>query len=247
MKKLILLLLISLAAPKLALAIATAEGTAVGTTGTATTTLSVSHDAGSSGTNCICIFCISWNGTTDTVSAHATDPNYGGQTLQLLNFNNASASGMNIAIWYLMSPPRGSNTAQVNFSASTNAAFVVQTYCGVHQSGPLGFRRVNAAGTTNPITATVTSSIAGDLVVDCISNRGDKSATKDASQTLQASVVGGATSADRQAGMSSETAVGANTVMSWTFTPAGNWNIMTMALEAAPAIVDMGTFGGAAQ
>lgn len=206
----------------------TVEGTASTQIGTGVTQLSWTHDSGASGSNAILIVRVAWNAATDTITAHATDPNYNSQTLTLQTYHTAGAGvTMSTALWYLLDPPRGSFTVQVNFSASANAVAGAQTYAGVDQGTPFGTPSTSQS-TVNATTytATVTSAV-NELVLDTVCSRGDRTTTVDASQTQEHNTNNAAAATDRRLAASRE-AGAASVVMSGSFgggTPYAHFGI----------------------
>lgn len=195
----------------LALAAITVEGTAASNGAVGATTVSVTHDSGATGSSCATLTGVVWRDTTDTVSAAGTPPNFNGVAMTLKQFLN-NGSNTNAALWYLLAPPRGSFTSQVNLSAAANIAIVTQTFCGVDQSTSFGTVVTSVGG---PVSDVVTSA-SGELVVDVLGQTGMAGVTVGAGQTLIGDqLAGSGDGTDRRVSMSYE--AGATSVtMSWT-------------------------------
>lgn len=150
----------------------TVVGTAASAnSGQTVSTYSFAYNSGTTGSNRILMVGISYrNGDSETVSA-AT---YGGQAMTQVGTAQVSANTApdgRIYIYYLLNPPTGSNTLQVNWNSALDQGSVIGavTYAGVDQTTPLR-AFASASGISTAPAATVTSA-ANDLVFGIVSGR----------------------------------------------------------------------------
>lgn len=202
---------------------ATAAGVLIDASNTVTglgTPVTISHTTGT-GANRLMLVGISQKNRT------VTSVTYGGTPLTLVGDNNINANAR-IAIFYLLNPPSGTASVQVNFSSAPDMGAVVNvtTYTGVNQSMPLGTFVSNQAQSATP-SLTVTSAT-GELVYDVISIRNGNS-TPAAGQTQGWNINSGS----EMTGAGSTKAGAASTVMSWTNSGNLNWAMGAVAIKPA--------------
>lgn len=145
---------------------------------------------------------------------------YNGTDLTQL-WSKQAGAGVALSLGYMMvNPSTGSNNVIVTFSASTAFEFVMVALLGTDTSSVAATHRTvyTASDVANGPSVTVADSQSGDLVIDGCVNY-NVGLTVGAGQTVtqqQDSFQG----SSRSMGSSTESASGANTVMSWTATTA---------------------------
>lgn len=200
---------------------------------TSQATMSVSHDSGSTGSSRMTAAKICWRSGSNNISA---GPTYGGNAMTLHHYANDGGL-VSTAIYYLLSPPTGSNPFSVTMSAGDNGAIAVQTYSGVNQSTPFG-TPATAAGSSGAASVTV-SSASGDLVLDAVCRVDGESMTVDGSQTEIAQDGGSiADASTRRIGVSKESGA-ASVSMDWTWASSLSWHHIGTSIIAAAAAADM--------
>ncbi len=193
------------------------EATSVDRTSSSTRTLS--HTSAGSNRVAIVTMCV-----LDGAGLQATYPQYGGLSMTEVTTGPtiAGISGR-VRMFYIINPPTGSTTININFDASTNGPIGVSSYNGVDTSNPI--RGHNQATGTDTTPTVVVSSAVGDMVVDAVS-LAQLLTNAGADQTENYQSLGGGD----DHGSSYE--VGAASVtMSWTGGSA-NWAILAASLRA---------------
>jgi hypothetical protein len=210
------------------------------TSGTATNNLSWSHTA--SGSDRAGLIAIGHSSATPgTVSTWTYGGSSAGVT-ELWDFSAVTYFGNGGAS--IVAPATGAQTVQVTLSGTNDELCAgIVTLNGVHQTTPTGTANTNSgSGGTNTVSIT---SVSGEIVVD-LTYCWSTTIAADASQAMrwEQEGIGGATSG----GMSTETATGASTTMSWTRggTDNNSWTIGGVAfkpsVESFDALRTVGNF-----
>lgn len=145
---------------------------------------------------------------------------------------SAGAESRRIEMWYRVGVSTGSNTVTATMSESMyKISIAALSYCGVHQSVPLGTPAT--ADTASPTAATVdVSSGATELVVDAAMTIGHESFTATAGQTER---LNDATAAGFFYVGSSEKTGAGTTTMSWDLSGADANGIIAVPLKPVAA------------
>ncbi len=168
-----------------------------------------------SGSDRLLVVCVSISLSGDTISGVT----YAGTSMTLAK--SVSTSYYYAYIFYLVNPAEGTNSVQVTGSATFTYYDADSTsYNGVYQTTPL-IETTSATGTSTTITASITPSIDGCLVVDCAvvaSNYGTLTVGAGQTQTHNSSAWTGE-------GVASYTIqnTAASETMSWTNTSSYGW------------------------
>lgn len=134
-----------------------------------------------------------------------------------------------VELWGLVNPTSGAGTITATYTSGVNRDRVGHStsWENVDQANPVG-SFVSGAGTTGgPLTVNAATATGDEAVDICVAN--NQALTVDGSQDEHEN--------DSQdtcyAGMSSETATGASTTMSWTIGSSTNWAVGTISLKQA--------------
>jgi hypothetical protein len=177
--------------------------------------LTFAVDSGSTGSNRVLICGVArFTGLTDVTSV-----TYGGEALTLITGALAeSGSSLGVEMWYRLNPLTGSNNVEVTPGELQRLVAGCVTLAGVNQSTP--FRTAATDATTDTSSALAVTSVVGDWVVSTIAKHDSAEAvTTDGSQTQEWNdVTTQGTSSNNVIGvMSSETASGTSTTMTYTW------------------------------
>jgi hypothetical protein len=200
--------------PLSAHAVPTHDATSTPVTVNGSGTLSRSHTVSGGCTNPFLTVKIGWfsGSGTSTISSVT----YNSVALTEVDTVSDGSNNSNVSMWELINPATGSShDATVTFGVAPNEiTLIVSSYCGVHQTTPLG---TAATGVDVTSTATVTvASAADELVTDAVFLWGPNgSLTVDGSQTQRGNINDPST--EKWAG-GSDKAGAASVVMSWTLT-----------------------------
>ncbi len=194
------------------------------TTATGTTTTSWPH-ATSFGTNRLLVL------TADILQGMAgtgsiSSASYAG--LPLTQAATSRSGSIESELWYLLAPPSGTNTIVVNTLGTTSAMkFSLSDYTGVSQSGLDATSSAN--GTTGTPSASVTTHLAGDLVLSTLSRNSTTAAT-----TNRTSLFNDVSSATLAAASYQVSGAAGSISDTYTGTATQSWFISTAAFKAAP-------------
>jgi hypothetical protein len=163
---------------------------------------------------------------------------YGGQAMTSLDTiyqGGAAGCDVRVRLYYLISPPSGSNTVSISWAGARSGAAVAVGVTGVDVASPFG-TQAKASGNGGTPTVNVTSE-SSQVVVDIMGTNNPVGPSPGAGQTLINSGVcdTGIGRNNTFGGMSYE--AGATTVtMSWSSSGADtNWGIIAVPVKPAPA------------
>jgi uncharacterized repeat protein (TIGR01451 family) len=190
------------------------------------TTLTWAHSMGS-GTNGILIVGVSNRRSNRTVVSVA----YAGMNFQRAGFQNSGANTTRMEMWYLLSPPAGTNNVVVTLSGSAAAVAGAVSFFGVDQTAPIG--AFSSAAGTGPNVSLLMASASNETVVDVIAAPGPGlSLTQGPNQTAQWIGTTG-TAGNEVFGGSSRTAGAAMVSLSWILGASVDWGIGAVSLKPA--------------
>lgn len=161
-------------------------------------------------------------------TGNATTVTLGSQSLTSLG---ARSTGNDYAVemWGLVNPTSGAGTITATYAVSRDRVGHSTSWENVHQATSVGSAASGAGTTAGPLTVAAATDVGDEAVDMAVANA--QALTVDGSQDEHQN--------DSQdtvyAGMSSETATGASTTMSWTIGGSTNWAIITVPLKAANA------------
>jgi hypothetical protein len=136
-----------------------------------------------------------------------------------------------VEMWRLTGVSTGVNAIVIDWADAVFGVVSAASYCGVHQTVPLG-TPATATGITAAPSVAVTSA-ADELVIDALMSGGTATATAGAGQTEQLSLVHSLAFA--LLGVSDE-AGAASVTMSWTLSETDYWAIVAVALKPTSAV-----------
>lgn len=156
---------------------------------------------------------------------------YAGVPLTRIDF--ASAGSCRAEMWFLLAPTIGTNVLNINTSPSSFFYMnFARPYFGVDQ-GPQPHISTKATGSTNTITASVTTTIANTLLIDSITTVANP--TKGAAQTLRGQLAGSNQFSYQHAGASDMQLASAGVgTMTWALSSAAEWETVVAAFAPAP-------------
>lgn len=145
---------------------------------------------------------------------------------------------MRVDEWYLIAPASGSHTTSMTVTGNTDdRRSVWATYSGVAQTSPVDSVTSNL-GTTAAIATTTRTTVANDMLEDCVSHFGTQKLVQGAGQTL----ISTSTVSSSEIGASYEATSSITTTgqMSFTTTGSNDWSYMILAFKAVATAVSTG-------
>jgi hypothetical protein len=137
-----------------------------------------------------------------------------------------------VEMWRLTGVATGVNEIVIDWGGLASGVAAASSYCGVHQTVPLG-TPATATGVTTTPTVAVTSA-ADELVIDALGTGGTATAAVHVSQTERLSL------SNLIPGVAllgaSEEAGAASVTMSWTLSETDYWAIVGVALKPTSAV-----------
>lgn len=180
-----------------------------------------------------------------TAVKYASAAGVGGESLTLLDSVRTVDTNIKTSVWQLVAPSAASGTIHATYASNNDERWIIAV--AVQDSdgtiGPIAFG--TATGSTAPTVNATT--VAGDLVLDFLSvlqgSGGSPTLTVGAGQASVKELEGGTPATGsatnigifEAAGVSSETAAGASTTMSWTISGSASWGVHAFAVKGAAA------------
>lgn len=206
----------------------------VNTGATTATTRSWSHT--SQGNDRILLVGVSINTNTSVSSV-----TYAGIPLTRIAAENTS-NAVRVSMWYLINPPVGSNTINVNMSAAARFVANAVSYSGVNQINPLG-TPVTGRGSSIRTGSLSVPSASGEVVVDVFARRGDLTTnpiTAGTGQTVRWNERTTMNNANTGVYSGGSSKLGqATTIMNWTWLANRAWAAAAVSLK--PTIIQSDT------
>jgi hypothetical protein len=177
-----------------------------------------------SGSNRLAHLCGAWGNVT---TEQDTDASYGGVSATFVT--RVQTGSLGVAVYRLIAPSTGSQTATMNFDGFVRGTFGAMTFTNAHQTIPLG-TAVTASGSSTTATVNVTSA-ANELVAGCVLITDPLNPVPGAGQS-PAKWDETTTSAglDFYGAGSTETGAGTTTV-SWTQDNSNEWGIIGVGVK----------------
>lgn len=142
---------------------------------------------------------------------------------------------MRVDMWYLVAPAAGSHTTSMTVSGnSDDRRSVWTTYTGVAQSSPVDSFTSNL-GTATAIATTTRTTVANDMLEDCVSHFGTQKLVQGAGQTLISTST--VSSSEIGASYKATSTITSTGQMSFTTAGSNDWAYMVLAFKQAATVV----------
>ncbi len=179
-----------------------------------------SHKVTPVGDNKLLVVAVSAADSVDSVT-------YNGQSLTQIQDENRG--GFHAELWYLVNPPAGSNTVNVDMTGTARVVLSAISFTGVHQTSPIDANAGDTGGTSTP-SVNISTNFDNSMIVDVVTAR-DGPMVADAGQIERWDDL---SNNHAGAGSTKDTVSSGSYTMGWTNSDGNSdWAIVAAALRPA--------------